>query len=119
MMNKKIRFFFTFLAIGVAGYAIVQYFILGVDQAGLVQLKLMLLSELSTFWYIMLYIHIASSVLALGIGPFTLSTNFREKNVKRHKWLGKIYLIGILFGSISGLYLAILRNWWIGWKAWF
>ncbi|TQR14191.1 DUF2306 domain-containing protein [Psychrobacillus soli] len=105
-MNNKTWFIFTFLAIGVAGYAIVQYFILGVHQAGLVQLKLMLLSKLSTFWYIMLYIHIVSSVFSLAIGPFTLSRKFREKNIIRHKWLGKIYLIGILFGSISGLYLA-------------
>ncbi|WP_093267510.1 DUF2306 domain-containing protein [Psychrobacillus sp. OK032] len=105
-MNKTASFLFTFLAIGVAGYAIVQYFIIGVDQAGLVQMKLMFLSKLSTFWYIMLFIHIAASVIALVIGPFTLSTKFREKNIIRHKRLGKLYMIGILFGGVSGLYLA-------------
>ena len=58
IMNKTTWFIVTFLAILVAGYAIVQYFIIGVDQAGLVQMKLML-SELNVFWYIMLFIHVA------------------------------------------------------------
>lgn len=105
-MNKITRSIFTFLAIGVAGYAIVQYFIIGVDHAGLVQMKLLFLSKLSSFWYIMLFTHIIGSVVALAIGPFTLSSKFREKNILRHKRLGKLYIIGILFGGISGLYLA-------------
>ncbi|MFJ5769368.1 DUF2306 domain-containing protein [Psychrobacillus sp. NPDC093180] len=105
-MNKISGFIFIFLAIGVAGYAIVQYFIIGVDHAGLVQMKLMSLSKLSTFWYVMLFTHIAASVVALAIGPFTLSAKFREKNIIRHKRLGKLYMLGILFGGVSGLYLA-------------
>ena len=105
-MNKISGFIFTFLAIGVAGYAVVQYFIIGVDHAGLVQMKLMSLSKLSTFWYVMLFTHIAGSIVALAIGPFTLSATFREKNIIRHKRLGKLYMLGILFGGISGLYLA-------------
>lgn len=110
MMNKTIGFIFTFLAIGVAGYAIVQYFFIGVDHAGLVQMKLISLSKLSTFWYIMLFTHIAGSVVALAIGPFTLSNKFREKNIMRHKRLGKLYMIGILFGGVSGLYLAFYAS---------
>lgn len=109
-MKKTAGFIFTFLAIGVAGYAIVQYFVIGVDHAGLVQMKLMSLSKLSTFWYIMLFTHIAGSVVALAIGPFTLSTKFREKNIIRHKRLGKLYMLGVLFGGASGLYLAFYAS---------
>ncbi|MGE7920436.1 DUF2306 domain-containing protein [Viridibacillus sp. NPDC093762] len=105
-MNKNTRYTFTISAILVAGYAIVQYFIMDGYQAGFVQMKLMFLSKLSVFWYSMLFIHIATSVVALVIGPFTLSTNFRKKNIKLHRKIGKIYMIGILFGGISGLYLA-------------
>ena len=61
---------------------------------------------MSAFWYIMLFIHIATSLVALIIGPFTLSTKFREKNISRHQIIGKIYIIGILFGCVSGLYLS-------------
>lgn len=105
-MNKTTWFLFTILAISVAGYAIVQYFIMDGYQAGLVQMKLLFLSKLSALWYKLLFIHIATSVVALVIGPFTLSTKFREKNINRHRMLGKIYMIGILFGGVSGLYLA-------------
>lgn len=105
-MNKNTWYTFTISAILVAGYAIVQYFIMDGYQAGFVQMKLMFLSKLSAFWYIMLFIHIATSVVVLVIGPFTLSTNFRKKNIKRHRRIGKIYMAGILLGGISGLYLA-------------
>ena len=105
-MNKTTWFLFTILAISVAGYAIVQYFIMDGYQAGLVQMKLLFISKLSALWYKMLFIHIATSVVALVIGPFTLSTKFREKNINRHRILGKIYMVGVLFGGISGLYLA-------------
>lgn len=104
-MNKKSWFIFIFSAL-IAGYAIVQYFIMDAHQAGFIQMKLMFLSKLSVFWYIMLFIHIAGSAVALVIGPFTLSTKFREKNINRHQRIGKIYMIGILLGGVSGLYLA-------------
>lgn len=105
-MNKNTWYTFTIIASLVAGYAIVQYFIMDGYQAGFVQMKLMFLSKLSAFWYIMLFIHIATSVVVLVIGPFTLSTKYRKKNIKLHRRLGKIYLIGILLGGVSGLYLA-------------
>nr|WP_255294447.1 DUF2306 domain-containing protein [Bacillus cereus] len=75
-------------------------------QTGLVKMKLMYISKLSSFWYIMLFIHITTSIVALVIGPFTLSTKFREKNINRHRIVGRIYMVGILLGGVSGLYLA-------------
>ncbi|MDZ4621151.1 DUF2306 domain-containing protein [Bacillus cereus] len=105
-MNRKIWFIFTFLAILVASYVVVQYFILDGFQTGLVKAKLMYVSKLSDFWYIMLFLHITTSILALVIGPFTLSTKFREKNISRHRMVGRIYMVGILLGGISGLYLS-------------
>lgn len=105
-MNKKTWFIFSVLAILISGYSIVQYLIMDAHQAGFVRLKLMFMSTLNLFWYIMLYIHIVFSVVALVIGPFTLFSKFREKNINWHRILGKIYMIGILFGGVSGLYLA-------------
>ena len=94
------------LAILISSYSIVQYFFMDAHQAGFVKLKLMLNSTLSLLWYLMLYTHIICGVLALIIGPFTLFSKFREKNIKLHRTMGRIYMIGILFGGISGLYLA-------------
>ncbi|MGN5650436.1 DUF2306 domain-containing protein [Bacillus sp. Brlt_9] len=109
-MNRKIWFVITFLAILVAGYVVIQYFILDGLQTGLVKMKLMSVSKLSTFWYIMLFVHITTSILALVIGPFSLSEKFREKNINRHRLIGRIYLVGILLGGISGLYLAFFAT---------
>jgi len=83
-LNRKIWFIFTFLAILVASYVVVQYFIMDGFQTGLVKMKLMFVSKLSSFWYIMLFIHITTSIVALVIGPFTLSTKFRGKNINLH-----------------------------------
>ncbi|MEY9975043.1 putative membrane protein [Lysinibacillus sp. RC46] len=105
-MHKKTWFIFICLAILVSGYSAVQYLFMDAHQAGFVKLKLMLNSTLSSFWYIMLYLHIIFAIVALVIGPFTLFSRFRDKNIKRHRTMGKIYMIGILFGSVSGLYLA-------------
>ncbi|MBE7099134.1 DUF2306 domain-containing protein [Bacillus cereus] len=105
-MNRKIWFVFTFFALLVSGYVVVQYFIMDGFQTGLVQAKLMFGSKLSAFWYMMLFIHITTSIVALVIGPFTLSTKFREKNINRHRIVGRIYMVGILLGGVSGLYLS-------------
>lgn len=93
-------------ALLVSSYIVVQYFIMDGFQTGLVKVKLMFGSKLSAFWYMMLFIHITTSIVALVIGPFTLSTRFRERNINRHRIIGRIYMVGILLGGVSGLYLS-------------
>ncbi|MGN4673447.1 DUF2306 domain-containing protein [Bacillus cereus group sp. MYBK225-1] len=105
-MNRKIWYVFTCFALLVSGYIVVQYFIMDGFQTGLVKAKLMYGSKLSKFWYSMLFTHITTSIVALVIGPFTLSTKFRERNINRHRIAGRIYLVGILLGGLSGLYLS-------------
>ncbi len=105
-MNRKIWYVFTCFAFLVSSYIVVQYFIMDGFQTGLVKVKLMFGSKLSAFWYMMLFIHITTSIVALVIGPFTLSTKFRERNINRHRIAGRIYMVGILLGGVSGLYLS-------------
>ncbi|PEF46992.1 hypothetical protein CON22_09100 [Bacillus cereus] len=105
-MNRKIWVVVTCFALLVSGYIVVQYFIMDGFQTGLVKVKLMFGSKLSAFWYMMLFIHITTSIVALVIGPFTLSTRFRERNINRHRIIGRIYMVGILLGGFSGLYLS-------------
>jgi uncharacterized membrane protein len=53
--------------------------------------------------------HIAGSMLALIIGPFQfLPVLRRGRSLKVHRWLGRIYLAGVLVGGLSGLYMAFL-----------
>ena len=105
-MKKTLWFIITILAISISGYAIVQYLILGPDKSGFVMSKMNFGQVLNAVWYIMLYIHASASLIALALGPFLLSRKIRNKNQKLHKRLGIIYYIGILFGGLSGLYLA-------------
>jgi uncharacterized membrane protein len=43
-------------------------------------------------------------------GPLLLSERFREKSLNRHRTIGKIYILGILHGSITGIYLAFFAT---------
>lgn len=109
-LKKKLWGSMAILTFLVAGYAVVQYFVIGADRAGLVISKLMAQIPLNSFWYAMLAVHIAASAVSLVIGPFTLSASFRERNLQRHRNLGKLYMLGILFGGGSGLYLALYAS---------
>ncbi|MDE3235285.1 MAG: DUF2306 domain-containing protein [Bacteroidota bacterium] len=50
--------------------------------------------------------HISGGLLALAIGPFQFSKKFRNKFMTAHRWLGRIYLVAILVGTIASTYLA-------------
>lgn len=95
----------TVLAILVAGYAIVQYYVLGPDTAALVNGKLEE-QTLNWIWYGMLYVHVAGSVAALVLGPFNLRKSLREKRPQLHRLMGRCYVVGIAFGGLTGVYLA-------------
>lgn len=57
----------------------------------------------------MLMIHIIASMLAILIGPFQFLPGIRKGRwLKVHRWLGRSYLLSILFGGLSGLYMATL-----------
>lgn len=53
-----------------------------------------------------LYIHIVPSVIAMALGPFQFLPNLRARRPRLHRWMGRIYLVSILIGGISGLYMA-------------
>lgn len=105
-LKKMVWLIGTILAISISGYAIVQYFILGVNKSGFVISKISFGEVLNHLWYIMLYIHAFTSLIALAIGPFLLSRKIRNKNQERHKQIGRVYYVCILFGGLTGLYLA-------------
>ncbi len=105
----------TISALLVSGYAIVLFVILGANAAPLIQGKLEQFS-LSEWWYAMLYVHIVFSVVALAIGPFALSEKIRSRNIVRHRRLGKLYMLGIGLGGLSGLYLAFYASGGLGGK---
>ncbi|MEW7292291.1 DUF2306 domain-containing protein [Aquimarina sp. 2304DJ70-9] len=53
--------------------------------------------------------HVACAMIAVVIGPFLfLPKTVTHKYINVHRWLGRIYLFGVLFGGISGLYMSTL-----------
>lgn len=56
--------------------------------------------------YVGLFVHALSSGIALVLGPFQFLREFRNRYPVVHRWIGRIYLVAILFGGISGLVIA-------------
>lgn len=55
----------------------------------------------------LLMIHIVASMLAILIGPFQFLPKLRQgRLLKFHRWLGRAYLLSVLFGGLGGLYMA-------------
>lgn len=57
----------------------------------------------------MLLMHIIGAMVAILIGPFQFLEGMRKGRwLKIHRWLGRMYLLGVLFGGFGGLYMARL-----------
>jgi uncharacterized membrane protein len=55
----------------------------------------------------MLMMHILGAMLAILIGPFQFLPGIRKGRwLKVHRWLGRTYMLSILFGGLGGLYMA-------------
>jgi uncharacterized membrane protein len=55
--------------------------------------------------------HIGGSIAALIIGPFQFVDRLRRgKLAKLHRWLGRVYLAGVVLGGLSGAYLAFIAH---------
>ncbi|MGH7264951.1 MAG: DUF2306 domain-containing protein [Candidatus Rokuibacteriota bacterium] len=50
--------------------------------------------------------HAAFAGVALLLGPLQLSARFRERQWRRHRILGRVYVVAGLIGAGCGLYLA-------------
>ena len=50
--------------------------------------------------------HVSGGLLALVVGPFQFWKAFRAKYLDIHRLLGRIYLIAILVGTISSVFLS-------------
>ena len=53
--------------------------------------------------------HTLSGVMALLIGPIQFSSRFRQRHLKLHRVLGRIYVVSVFIGSFTGIALAAGR----------
>lgn len=58
---------------------------------------------------VFLLMHIIGSMLAILIGPFQFLRNIRTGRYPNlHRWLGRVYLLSVLFGGLGGSYMATI-----------
>jgi uncharacterized membrane protein len=53
--------------------------------------------------------HTLSGVIALLSGPIQFSSRFRQRHLKFHRVLGRIYVVSVLIGAVTGIALAAGR----------
>lgn len=64
----------------------------------------------STLWTVFFYIHIYLGGLSLLIGWSLFSKRYRQRSISTHRFLDKIYIISVILGGLSGLYIAFFAS---------
>lgn len=96
----------AFLGIGVSLYLAVQYLGFGTDSSAFVQNKLNSGPPLNGLWYFMLYVHITTAIIAISTGWVQFVRKFRERSIRLHTIIGRIYSACIVLSGIAGIYLS-------------
>jgi len=93
----------TFLAIGVTIAAIAPYATFDPDNFNNATARFATETSLRLAG---LYTHAFSAGIALLIGPFQFLSGLRQRKPRLHRWMGRIYLVGILLGGLSAFLIA-------------
>lgn len=97
--NQGLLYFLTF---SVAGYVVFAYGFMPLGAMAHPDMKEAVLSN-----PVAIYMHAFASIIALVLGPFQLSPEFRKSHPNVHRWFGRMYLgVGVLIGGLAGLYLS-------------
>lgn len=98
-MPLRISWWFMFvLAVAIGAYALAQA-LLPVARSPLVA-GMLAFSSLGSLT------HFLAGSLVIVIGALQLSKWLRQRNLALHRWLGRVYVIGVGFGGIAGLVMA-------------
>ena len=73
---------------------------------GLLQSKTPVLLA-DAFWNMAFYTHITLGGLALLIGWTQFIVKWRERNLNRHRNIGKVYVVSVLTSALAGIYIAL------------
>ncbi|HEY6504973.1 MAG TPA: DUF2306 domain-containing protein [Chitinophagaceae bacterium] len=103
MLKRSSYILLAFLSIGVGLYPVI-YFI--VDRKfGLLSSKTDELLN-AVPWNIGFYTHIIASGIALLIGWVQFSKKIRDRNISLHRAIGKTYILLVIPGSLSGIFIG-------------
>jgi len=100
-LNKIYKSLVVISSVSVAFYALMVYGFLELGIAVHPDMK-----ETFKAHSMGIYVHIFPSLIALALGPFQFNEKLRTHRIHIHRLIGKIYLLCVLIGGISGLYMA-------------
>ncbi len=103
MKKYFLWFVFAFLAIGVGLYPFL-YFLVDMSQGLLGSKSPELLA--SSLWNTAFRLHIFLGGLSLLTGWSQFNSKLRNKRLRLHRTLGKIYVLSVLISGTAGLYIA-------------
>ncbi|MCL1671549.1 DUF2306 domain-containing protein [Elizabethkingia ursingii] len=61
-------------------------------------------------WKLAFYIHITFGGLSLFIGWRQFGKKFRDKHIKLHRNIGKLYIVSVILSSVAGIYMGFYAN---------
>ncbi|MBT8280653.1 MAG: DUF2306 domain-containing protein [Muriicola sp.] len=102
--NKFAFIVFAIMAVSIGLYPL-TYFIIDREFGLLASKSDQLLSNI--FWNIGFYGHILLGGLALIIGWIQFLKEFRNRNLKRHRLIGRTYMISVLISGSCGIYIGM------------
>ena len=105
--NKVSWVVFAVLAVTIGLYPL-MYFVVDREFGLLASKSDELLSN--TFWNIGFYGHILLGGLALLIGWIQFSEKVRNSNLKRHRIIGKVYVISVIISGLCALYIGFFAT---------
>ena len=99
---------FAFLACAIGLYPLI-YYIVDMHDKGFLTSKPASL-QADPVWHLLFYTHITFGGVALLTGWSQFSTKWRNRRLKLHRRLGRVYLISVTISSIAGLYIAFFAT---------
>lgn len=106
VFHKFLWVLFVFFAIAIGLYPFGYILSDVLAENGLISQKP---NEIVTnqLWSTLFHIHIYLGGIALLSGWSQFLQKFRNRNMRLHRALGKVYLISVLFSAITGVYIAV------------
>lgn len=104
LKNKLVWAVFTFFSIAIGLYPII-YFLVDRKFGLLASKSDELLSSL--MWNIGFYGHVVLGGVALLLGWSQFSKKLRNKKLKLHRGLGKVYVVSVVVSAVCGIYIGL------------
>jgi uncharacterized membrane protein len=103
-------FWIPFIALAIlTGLYPLVYFLLDMRTNGLLAGKSLAVLHFP-FYVPMFYTHISFGGIALLTGWSQFRPKWRQRNMKFHRTLGKIYMLAVLFSSLAGLFISFFSS---------